>query len=309
MRKMISFAVFALLATSLSAQNVANMKDLNAEKKSAAINLKLTGTLTTTRNSDFRQLRDLCWQLRTLDLSEATCPVLPKNAFHSRHHLQSIILPNQLQEIGSQAFFACDNLQDVVIPKSVTKVGAAAFSGCKALKNITIDGTPELGEFAFANLEGVKVIKVNSKIPPKAASTAFSGMNMRGVKLVMPRGSEKLYRKAPGWNHFFGEVKQARAVCNPEACLIPTPMDLNVNAKAAPLQVAGNWKIVAADGLGNEQEHAERILKERVEQHKDLKKGEQLTMTLALDETLADNEAYTLNVQQKGVVKIGRAHV
>ena len=306
MRKMISFAVFALLATSLSAQNVANMKDLNAEKKSAAINLKLTGTLTTTRNSDFRQLRDLCWQLRTLDLSEATCPVLPKNAFHSRHHLQNIILPNQLQEIGSQAFFACDNLQDVVIPKSVTKVGAAAFSGCKALKNITIDGTPELGEFAFANLEGVKVIKVNSKIPPKAASTAFSGMNMRGVKLVMPRGSEKLYRKAPGWNHFFGEVKQARAVCNPEACLIPTPMDLNVNAKAAPLQVAGNWKIVAADGLGNEQEHAERILKERVEQHKDLKKGEQLTMTLALDETLADNEAYTLNVQQKGVVIKGK---
>ena len=306
MRKMISFAVFALLATSLSAQNVANMKDLNAEKKSAAINLKLTGTLTTTRNSDFRQLRDLCWQLRTLDLSEATCPVLPKNAFHSRHHLQSIILPNQLQEIGSQAFFACDNLQDVVIPKSVTKVGAAAFSGCKALKNITIDGTPELGEFAFANLEGVKVIKVNSKIPPKAASTAFSGMNMRGVKLVMPRGSEKLYRKAPGWNHFFGEVKQARAVCNPEACLIPTPMDLKVNSKAAPLQVAGNWKIVAADGLGNEQEHAERILKERVEQHKDLKKGEQLTMTLALDETLADNEAYTLNVQQKGVVIKGK---
>ena len=263
MRKMISFAVFALLATSLSAQTVANMKDLNAEKKSAAINLKLTGTLTTTRNSDFRQLRDLCWQLRTLDLSEATCPILPKNAFHSRHHLQSIILPNQLQEIGSQAFFACDNLQDVVIPKSVTKVGAAAFSGCKALKNITIDGTPELGEFAFANLEGVKVIKVNSKIPPKAAATAFSGINMRGVKLVMPKGSEKLYRKAAGWNAFFGEVKQAREVCNPEACLIPTPMELKVNAKATPLQVAGNWKVVAADGLANEQEHAERILKER----------------------------------------------
>ena len=100
MRKMISFAVFALLATSLSAQTVANMKDLKAEKKWAAINLKLTGTLTTTRNSDFRQLRDLCWQLRTLDLSEATCPVLPKNAFHSRHHLQSIILPNQKMGIA-----------------------------------------------------------------------------------------------------------------------------------------------------------------------------------------------------------------
>ena len=114
MRKFISLAVVALLASSMSAQTIANMKDLNAEKKSAAINLKLTGTLTTTKNSDFRKLRDLCWQLRNLDLSEATCPVLPKNAFHSRHYLQHVVLPNQLQEIGTQAFFACDNLQEVV---------------------------------------------------------------------------------------------------------------------------------------------------------------------------------------------------
>lgn len=302
MRKIISLAVVALLASSMSAQTIANMKDLNAEKKSAAINLKLTGTLTTEKNSDFRQLRDLCWQLRNLDLSEATCPVLPKNAFHSRHHLQHIILPNQLQEIGTQAFFACDNLQEVVIPKSVTKMGAAAFSGCKSLKNITIEGTPEIGEFAFANLEGVQVIKVNSSVPPKAAATAFSGVNMRGVKLVMPRGSEKAYRKAQGWKAFFGEVKQAREVCNPEACLIPAPMDLKVKAKAAPLQVAGNWKIVADEGLANEREHADRILKERNAQQK----GAQLTMTLALDPSLTDAEAYTLDVQQKGVVIKGK---
>ena len=302
MRKFISLAVVALLASSMSAQTIANMKDLNAEKKSAAINLKLTGTLTTTKNSDFRQLRDLCWQLRNLDLSEATCPVLPKNAFHSRHHLQHIILPNQLQEIGTQAFFACDNLQEVVIPKSVTKVGAAAFSGCKSLKNITIEGTPEIGEFSFANLEGVQVIRVNSHIPPKAAATAFSGVNMRGVKLVMPRGSEKAYRKAQGWKAFFGEVKQAREVCNPEACLIPVPMDLKVKAKAAPLQVAGNWKIVADEGLANEREHADRILMERNAQQK----GAQLTMNLAIDPTLTDAEAYTLEVQQKGVVIKGK---
>lgn len=302
MRKFILLAVVALLASSMSAQTIANMKDLNAEKKSAAINLKLTGTLTTTKNSDFRQLRDLCWQLRNLDLSEATCSVLPKNAFHSRHHLQHIILPNQLQEIGTQAFFACDNLQEVVIPKSVKKVGAAAFSGCKSLKNITIEGTPEIGEFSFANLEGVQVIRVNSHIPPKAAATAFSGVNMRGVKLVMPRGSEKAYRKAQGWKAFFGEVKQAREVCNPEACLIPVPMDLKVKAKAAPLQVTGNWKIVADEGLANEREHADRILMERNAQQK----GAQLTMNLAIDPTLTDAEAYTLEVQQKGVVIKGK---
>ena len=52
MRKIISLAVVALLASSMSAQTIANMKDLNAEKKSAAINLKLTGTLTTEKNSE-----------------------------------------------------------------------------------------------------------------------------------------------------------------------------------------------------------------------------------------------------------------
>lgn len=79
-------------------------------------------------------------------------------------------------------------------------------------------------------------------------------------------------------------------------------MDLKVKAKAAPLQVAGNWKIVADEGLANEREHADRILKERNAQQK----GAQLTMTLAIDPTLTDAEAYTLEVQQKGVVIKGK---
>jgi len=310
MRRIIPIAVFALWASAMSAQTVANMENLNAEKKSAATQVKLTGRLTTGGNSDFRQLRDLCWQLRNVDLSEATCTTIPKNAFHSRHHLQHIVLPAQLEEIGSQAFFACDHLQEIVFPEHVKNIGDAAFSACKSLKRITIDGAPEIGEFAFANLEGLQTIKVNSKIPPKASATAFSGIKANRVKLVMPRGSEKLYRKAPGWNAFFGAVKLAREVCNPEACLIPNPMDLKVHAKAAPLQVARIWKIVAADGLTNEQEHAEKILKNRVYEPNGIstigKKNAQLTMTLALDESLADDEAYTLDVQPKGVVIRGK---
>ena len=66
--------------------------------------------------------------------------------------------------------------------------------------------------------------------------------------------------------------------------------------------MAGNWKIVADEGLANEREHADRILKERNAQQK----GAQLTMTLAIDPTLTDAEAYTLEVQQKGVVIKGK---
>lgn len=305
MRKILTITAMTLWAASLSAQTIANMDSLTADKKSAAIALKLTGKLTTDGNSDFRQMRDLCWQLRQVDLSDATCSVIPKNAFHSRHHLQEIILPKQLQEIGSQAFFACDNLQELVLPQSVKKIGDATFSGCKNLKRITIEGTPQIGEYAFANLVGLQIVKVNAKIPPKAASTAFSGIDRTKCKLIVPKGSEKAYRKALGWSVFFADVKQAREVCNPEACLIPAPMNLKVKGQLHPLEVMGSWKVIAAEGLENEKEHADRILAERINP-KFIKKSNALTLTLKIDASLTDDEAYAVEIQQQGVVITGK---
>ena len=72
---MLALSFMLLCSPTLFAQTVANMDSLKAEKKTTAISLKLTGNLTTQGNSDFRQMRDLCWQLRNVDLSEATCPV------------------------------------------------------------------------------------------------------------------------------------------------------------------------------------------------------------------------------------------
>lgn len=132
--KILSLTVACLLTSWMSAQTVANMDSLKAEKKSVATSIKLTGKLTTVGNSDFRQMRDLCWQLRHVDLSASDCPSIPKNAFHSRHHLQSIILPANLQSIGSQAFFACDKLQSISLPSQVKQVGKAAFRVARTCK-------------------------------------------------------------------------------------------------------------------------------------------------------------------------------
>lgn len=71
------FAAFAL-AGQLTAQTVSGMNELSAEQKAAATELKLTGKLSVKGNSDFRQLRDLCWQLRNVDLSVADCEAVPK---------------------------------------------------------------------------------------------------------------------------------------------------------------------------------------------------------------------------------------
>ena len=305
MRKILSLTVACLLTSWMSAQTVANMDSLKAEKKSVATSIKLTGKLTTMGNSDFRQMRDLCWQLRHVDLSASDCPSIPKNAFHSRHHLQSIILPANLQSIGSQAFFACDKLQSISLPSLVKQVGKAAFSGCKNLQDITINGTPKIEDFAFANLHSLKVITLTSKIPPQASASTFSGINLGECRLIVPKGSEKAYRKAEGWKLFYGINKQAREVCNPTDCLIPVPMKLTVNQKQAPLEVNGIWSIKSADGLSNEQEHALRILGERIDKSK-VNKSKKLTLTLALDESLDDPESYTLDVKAKEVVIKGK---
>ncbi len=150
MNRSLFLAIALVMCATLSAQTAKNMNDLTAEQKAAAKDVTLTGKLTTGWNSDFRQLRDLCWQLERVDLSTADCPVILNNAFHSRHKLREVVLPKNLKRIGSQSFFACDALKSVVLPASTDSVGASAFSQCATLESLTIEGNTYLGAFAFA---------------------------------------------------------------------------------------------------------------------------------------------------------------
>ena len=131
----------------------------SADTKANAVNVTLTGALTSTANGDFRQLRDLCWQMRSLNLQMASVTAIPDNALHSRHRLHELVLPNKLLTIGRQAFFACDSLEGtLVIPDKVTVVGPSAFNGCRSLTGLKLSkAMVSLGSYAFAgctSLEG-----------------------------------------------------------------------------------------------------------------------------------------------------------
>lgn len=305
MKRIFLLSAAAIVSAALSAQTVAKMSDMKPETKAMAVSLKLTGELTTEGNSDYRQLRDLCFQLSDLDLSDANSTVLPKNAFHSRHQLERIKLPKILKTIESQAFFACDKLQEIIIPASVTNIGEAAFSGCKGLESVVIEGTPVLSEFAFARLEGLKTVKVNSKVPPRADVSTFYGINRSQVKLIVPKGAEAAYKKAPGWSRFFAEPKTAKEVSDPSMCLAPYPMEMNVMKGAKGVDVQTAWNIVAAEGLQNEQDQARRMLTERIGTVVNSRQRG-IVLNLSLDQSLTDNEAYTLAVDAKGVTIKGK---
>lgn len=305
MKRIFLLSAAAIVSAAISAQTVAKMSDMKPETKAMAVSLKLTGELTTEGNSDYRQLRDLCFQLRDLDLSDANSTVLPKNAFHSRHQLERIKLPKILKTIESQAFFACDKLQEITIPASVTSVGKAAFSSCKGLESVVIEGTPVLSEYAFARLEGLKTVKVNSKVPPRADVSTFYGINRSQVKLIVPKGAEAAYKKAPGWSRFFAEPKTAKEVSDPSTCLAPYPTELSVRNGAKGIDVQTAWNIVAAEGLQNEQNQARRMLTKRIGNIVNSRQRG-IVLNLSLDQSLTDNEAYTLAVDAKGVTIKGK---
>lgn len=168
---------------------VARMDSLRLEDKPYLKSVTLTGQLSTKGNSDFRQLRDLAYQVEHIDLSQATVDEIPNNAFHSRRNLRSIRLPQSIHRIGSQAFFACSGLERIVIPASVKEIGAAAFNGCVNLKEVIFEGQrPVFGPLAF------------HAVPVAGLQTASLPMKQLGLiplpKLMLDKAKAKPLRVA-----------------------------------------------------------------------------------------------------------------
>ena len=133
---------------------------------------------------DFRTLRDIKVNDTALDLSTTNCKIIPRNAMHSRYRLQSLILPLQLDSVGTQAFFACKNIEGTLrFPATTRVVSAAAFNGCSKLTELSFDGSTRLGAFAFANCRGLRVVRLSATVPPVCADNAFDGIDLSRVSL------------------------------------------------------------------------------------------------------------------------------
>lgn len=142
------------LDLSQGSATTAQVRLLSAELKAGLKTLVLTGTLSSDRNGDFRQIRDLCPNIEVLDLSAATCTEIPDNAFLGHRGLRKVVLPNGVKRIGRQAFFNCKNLQEVVLPSAVEIIEDGAFNGCTALRKLDTSRAT-LRNVGFAAFEGV----------------------------------------------------------------------------------------------------------------------------------------------------------
>ena len=62
-----------------------------------------------------------------------------------------VVIPNNVVEIGENAFSGCNNIITIDIPNTVTSIGNSAFSGCYNLLSIKIPYSVNFSIYFFAS--------------------------------------------------------------------------------------------------------------------------------------------------------------
>ena len=105
--------------------------------------------------------------------------------FYAQHffldgeELTSLVVPNDITNIGDYVFQSCIELTTISIPDSVTRIGNQSFCDCSGLTSITIpDGVTSIGWNAFRNCRGLTEITIPGNVASigDAAFTGCSGL-------------------------------------------------------------------------------------------------------------------------------------
>lgn len=90
-----------------------------------------------------------CLKLKTIELSNKLKAIGVGCFKYS--DLESIVLPDSLQEIRERAFLYCDRLNNVKFGSGLRVVGGFAFDSCKSLKNVKLnEGLKKINNGAFS---------------------------------------------------------------------------------------------------------------------------------------------------------------
>ena len=118
-----------------------------------------------------------------------TSIILPENvieigayAFYSCRNLTNLIIPNNVTRIGEGAFNTCDSLTEIIIPNGVTSIENRTFQICNSLTSITLGNSiSKIGDFAF-NGCGFSSITIPDGVT-SIGESAFQACSLRSVSL------------------------------------------------------------------------------------------------------------------------------
>ena len=100
--------------------------------------------------------------------SEFDClPVIgiAERAFYECLNLESIVISENVKDIGRYAFYGCKNLVSISMGNGVTHIGFWAFGHCDGLKNVVLgNGVVDIDNSAFEYCKGLVSITIKNSI-------------------------------------------------------------------------------------------------------------------------------------------------
>jgi len=98
-------------------------------------------------------------------------------------HLRSILLPERLKRIDSDALRGCSHLEEVIMPPGIRSLGSNAFSGCSRLEYITLpEGLQSIGSECFYDCDDLTSISIPRSVT-EIGDKAFKGTGLKHVTL------------------------------------------------------------------------------------------------------------------------------
>lgn len=89
---------------------------------------------------------------------------IPEGYFQGSE-LNSIVLPENLENIGKKAFIYCANLTSITIPDSVTSIEGMTFAYCSSLTSITVpESVTRIGDSAFRECSSLQSINIPDSV-------------------------------------------------------------------------------------------------------------------------------------------------
>jgi len=114
------------------------------------------------------------------------------NPWYSHSHLiQSIVIGNEVSNIGDWAFSDCNSLASITIPSGVKRIGAAAFSNCSSLISIIIpNGVERIGDRTFYRCRSLNSITIPESVTSIGDGAFEDCSNL--ISITIPSGVTRI---------------------------------------------------------------------------------------------------------------------
>ncbi|WP_443924619.1 leucine-rich repeat protein [Prevotella sp.] len=123
--------------------------------------------------------------------------------FEGNNFSGSLKIPKGLTNISDGAFSYCTFEGEVEIPEGIMCIHKRTFYNSKNLQKIILPSKLELiDEAAFQDCKSLRVIECKSTVPPVVNSTAFDGVPLEDLTVIVPKSALNDYKSSESWSGF-----------------------------------------------------------------------------------------------------------